>query len=491
MYSGFVLTQPVSLRLISDQATDRAHSQEKAVGMTAVGAAKPSGRASSFMPRLKFLNMGARLNLARFSHKLLASVWQIDGEDSGKVTPTELFAALAAANIGMSEHEFDQLTAMLERAGDGLVDVHLLVQVLEQLTSDYNASKDAQHMPGGEMLAFSVKAPVSKDAVVQGVWPVANSPPGIRRERRVGIVTPWAERVALSLQGMTATQASQRKWRETHKHEEPDYRWPALPAKSKSRRQYQVPRSATPRAKPWPSPADAFSPVRQQTPPDRRKRRQQSAPQQRDPDRPLSRGEAATLARAQVQAKRAARDAAIVKLERQQMHTSRAVSPYSLTPSVRLRKELLYEGQRRPHSANTLSSRPVKSLSAADFDGQRPTPAKIAGKFSPRLASPVGIYLPSSCGPAPSLDVPPAGAHYRRRAYPRRFNRKHDLPPAAQSVSLAMPQSSSGQLEDEARSVPEDGSTQVTAPIATDERVATIGTDPSEQTADPDNLREE
>jgi hypothetical protein len=391
---------------------------------------------------MKFLNAGARLNLARFRRKLLASVQEQDPERTGKVTTTELFTGLAEANIGMSEHEFDQLARMLEKSGDGLVDISLLVAVLDQLSTEYRASIDAQFMPGGELLAFSVAAPKSKDAIAQGVWPVAGSPPGVQRERRAGIVTPWAERVAVSLKGMTATQASQRKWR---KHEEPtDYRWPALPVQPKSPKPYQMPRSASPRARPWPQRVDAVASVRQR----KSSRLQQHPAPQRDHDHPLSRSEAGKVARAQLLAKRTAREVVSVAREKQLSQTARAVSPYTMTPSARLTKELLSKGQRRPHTAGaSIGARPRSSGSSAEIDSTLQPSANGAGHWSPRLASPIGIYLPSSCGPSPPIDVPPVGS--RRRAYPRRAATRNDLPPAARTVSLAMPQSSSEQLEDD------------------------------------------
>jgi hypothetical protein len=302
---------------------------------------------------------------------------------------------------------------------------------------------DVQFMPGGEMLAFPVEAPVSKNAIEQGVWPVASSPPGIRRERRAGIVTPWAERVALSLKGMTATQASQRKWL---KHEEPaDYRWPALPVQPRSPKPYQLPRSASPRARPWPPRADAVASVRQRKP--RTSRPQQQPALQRDRDRPLSRGEAAKVARAQLHAKRTARETVAVTLEKQLFRTARAVSPYTLTPSAELTKELLSKGQRRPHTAGaSTGARPRSSRSSGEIDSKLQPPAK-AGQWSPRLALPIGIYLPSSCGPAPPIDVPPVGSHSRQRADARRAATRNDLPPAARTVSLAVPQPSSETME--------------------------------------------
>lgn len=352
----------------------------------------PGGR--PLLRRTQFLNLGARLNLARFRRKLLASAKRFDAAGSGKLTPTEFCAGLAGANIVVSKHEFDQLAGILESSGDGLVDIGLLTQLLDQLSatsarererSERHASEMMTNSNGGETLAFLM--PIRKDAREQGLWVVANSPPGIRRERRAGIVTPWAERVGLKLAGTTATEASQRSWRESRKHgEQADYRWPALPLQRKPPKPYRIPRSASPRARPWSPRAEAVTwRARQQHPPSSSKLQQQQQPAQPpDRGRPLSRTDAARVAR---DAERAARAAASVQLEKQQLHTTRAVSPYSVT--------LLNKRQRRPRTASA-AVRPRSSLPTAQADSVR-YPGD--GRLSARLASPIGIYLPSSCGP--------------------------------------------------------------------------------------------
>ena len=332
-----------ALRNVQDAAYEK--------GASAAAASARSGP-SPFLKRAHFLSKGVRLNLCRFTSKLIGLFNEMDEDHSGRLSPKEFFDGLSAANIGMSHDEFDQFARLLDKSGDGQIDYNELVEGLYQLSTEHESSLDSQFMPGGEMLPFPVEPPVSRDAAAKGIWPVATSPPGIRRERRAGIVTPWAERAAHSLKGMTATELSRRKWRDAKKNgiaEEADYRWPALPVQSKRPKPYQLPRCASPRATPWSPQADVAEMTGRQSAkpkaPRGSKKRQQvspTAPQRGSGSgRPLSRGEAAKIARAEFYAKRKAREDATIKHEKDAFaQVTRSVSPYSLAPTPRLTKEL-------------------------------------------------------------------------------------------------------------------------------------------------------
>ena len=368
---------------------------------------------SPFLKRAR-LGAGVRLNLSRFSRKLINTFGMMDKDGSGKLSHTEFFAGLAAANIVMSTSEFDQLTRLLDRTGDGLVDFNELVEGLYLLSTEHEAKVDKQFMAGGEVLELQVQPPVSAGAAEAGIWPIASAAPQINRERRAGIVTPWAERAATSMKGLTATEWAQRRRRQQQKsgvEEDADYRWPAPVPTSKRPKPYALPRSASPRSRPW-SPRVGAAEINAATATARSQRASSARPQTTPKPaptsaRPVSRGEKAAMKRAQFYASVLAQEQAAIEAEKQRLasihHPSRSDSPYSLTKGhKKLSQELSNLSNRitppRPKTAPT-----SQDIARILDDGPK---TKTPGALSPRLSSPIGIYLPSACGPAPPLKVP-------------------------------------------------------------------------------------
>jgi hypothetical protein len=164
-----------ALRNVQDAAYEK--------GASAAAASARSGP-SPFLKRAHFLSKGVRLNLCRFTSKLIGLFNEMDEDHSGRLSPKEFFDGLSAANIGMSHDEFDQFARLLDKSGDGQIDYNELVEGLYQLSTEHESSLDSQFMPGGEMLPFPVEPPVSRDAAAKGIWPVATSPPVENYRRR-------------------------------------------------------------------------------------------------------------------------------------------------------------------------------------------------------------------------------------------------------------------------------------------------------------------
>ena len=438
----------------STAAVNSLQSTSQAAGAAAAAPAPPppaAGRTgSSFLKRAR-LGPGIRLNLARFSRKLINTFGAMDVDGSGKLSHTEFFAGLAAANVMMTTSEFDQLSRLMDKSGDGFVDFNELVEGLYLLSTEHEAKVDKQFMAGGEALHLAVQPPVSVGAAEAGVWPIGSRGPEINRERRAGIVTPWAERAATSMKGLTATEWAQRRRREQKKsdvEEDVDYRWPAPVPQSKRPKPYALPRTATPRSRPW-SPRVGAAEIDAAAATARSQRASSVRPQTvpklaaviHPPRtaRPVTRGEQAKIARAQFYETLTVREEQAVLADKHRLASAaRAASPYSPTKAHRRLSEELS----RPSNRLT-PPRPRTAPSSDDIARiLSPQKASLQGALSPRLSSPmIGIYLPSACGPAPPLRVPSSpvpGGGSRRRVLPRQ-SLVVPMSPGAVTVSMAFP----------------------------------------------------
>ena len=246
-----------------------------------------------------------------------------------------------------------------------------------------------------------------------GVWPLRTRSPTRNLETRSSVAAPWQDNAPPEPGAPTATQISQRKWKQSHSSGAEDHRWPAPTPVRKSPKPYEIPRSCTPKLQPWtPSRPSSSRPSSRQrrtasrTPTRALAQPEPSPPKPKRGEEKLTLAEQAATARARREANAVAREEQAAQTARSQSEALRsAPSPYSRRPPD-LRQ---LTASPRPRTASPR----IKTPSRPSFSPHKPTtPPPV-----------VGIYLPSACGSRSS-------ARKKKRAKP---------PSASSTVNMALP----------------------------------------------------